>query len=145
MRSLGLAIRQDLASPAGLVQGPKFGLLLTAFLILTLASWPILLSFELWVLYDRGSLLNLDRLWSEGLTPAVDVYYSYGLLPVLLQRVAFSFGRGYWPMIVCTFLALTVLALIWSILLRGLPRSPAWIAAVICSAPMILWVNPNFP
>ena len=99
-----------------------FPLIAMAFLALELLSWPILFSFDLWVLYDRGSLLNLDYLWSDGLRPGVDTYYSYGLLPVALQHLAFVFGRGYWPIIACNAVAMAAIAFTLSALLRRLPR-----------------------
>ncbi|RFB78680.1 hypothetical protein DYH55_15905 [Methylovirgula sp. 4M-Z18] len=110
-----------------------------------MASWPILFAFDLWVLYDRGSLLNVDYLWSSGLRPGVDTFYSYGLLPLALQHLVFAFGRGYLPMIACTVIAMVAMALIWAVLLRPLPRSTTWLVAIVCVTPMLLWVNPNFP
>src|SRR4051812_32930856 len=66
-----------------------FGIMLAVFLGLNAVSWPILLSFRLWVLQDRSSFLNLSYLLDEGRILGVDTYYSYGLLPVLLQEVLF--------------------------------------------------------
>ncbi|HJS84427.1 MAG TPA: hypothetical protein VJ779_03120, partial [Acetobacteraceae bacterium] len=44
-----------------------FLILLAAFAALFLLSWPIVFSLNLWVFNDRGNLLNLDYLLSEGL------------------------------------------------------------------------------
>jgi len=75
-------------------------ILLAAFALLVLASWPIVLSFDLWVLKDRGNLLNVDYLLERHLVLGVDAYYIYGLLPIWLQHLAVSVaGRGYWPLL----------------------------------------------
>ena len=116
------------------------------FLVIFLASWPIVLSFDLWVLKDRSCFLNLDYLVDQHLALGVDAAYSYGLLPVLLQRIAFAlFGRGYWPMIGWTVLALLAKAAFWARLIGRLPDAKVGLAAVIALSPILLWVNPTFP
>ena len=130
---------------AGPRASTRFGLILAAFLALLLASWPILFSFQLWVFKDRGNLLNLDLLLDRHLRLGVDTFYSYGLLPVALQRLAFAAGRGYLPMVACTVASAVGLALILASIARHLPASRAWLAALLCLTPILLWVNPNFP
>ena len=116
------------------------------FLAIFVASWPIVLSFDLWVLKDRSSFLNLDYLIDQHLAVGVDVAYSYGLLPVLLQRLVFEvFGRGYWPMIGWTVVTLVAKAAFWARLIGRLPDAKVGLVAVIALSPILLWVNPNFP
>lgn len=120
--------------------------LLSAFSLLTLVSWPILFSFDLWVLKDRGSFLNLDILLSKHWRLGVDTFYSYGLLPVSLQHLLFVvFGRGYWPLIGCTTVTLILMAAFWTGLLRHLPANRIWLITVVLISPILLWVNPNLP
>jgi hypothetical protein len=122
-----------------------FSAILASFGILALLSWPILFSFDLWVLEDRGQLLNLDYLLDMGLRPSVDTFYSYGLLPLLIQHYLFAeFGRGYRPMLACTLVYYAVMAGFWTLLLAWLPRERIWFFAVIALVPILLWVNPNF-
>ncbi|MGI8569073.1 MAG: hypothetical protein ACR2KT_08400 [Methylocella sp.] len=123
-----------------------FAAILASFGILALLSWPILFSLDLWVFKDRGNLLNLDYLLDMGLRPGVDTYYSYGLLPVLIQHYLFAeFGRGYWPMLACTLVYYVVMAGFWTLVLARLPHERIWFFAVIAMIPILLWVNPNFP
>ena len=120
--------------------------LLAAFAALFLLSWPTVFSFALWVLYDRGNLLNVDYLMADGMRPGIDFFYSYGLLPLAVQRAAFALGgRGYAPMLAITVIAMPPMALIWAALFRRLPPSWPWLLAVLCVVPMLLWVNPNLP
>jgi len=127
---------------------PNVRLLLIAgaFLVIFAASWPIVLSFDLWVFKDRASFLNLDYLLDEHFELGVDAGYSYGLLPVLVQHLVFAvFGRGYWPMIGCTVGALLLGAVFWARLVGHLPDAKVGLVAVLALAPILLWVNPNFP
>jgi hypothetical protein len=122
-----------------------FWLILGVFAAIVLLSWPILLSFDLWVLKDRGNLLSVDLLaqqWRLG----VDTYYAYGLLPVLLQHLAFlPFGRGYLPMIALDVPYYMLLAVFWARVVRHTPRPQRWLLAVLAMSPILVWVNPNFP
>jgi|GEM_PF-4549528 hypothetical protein len=101
------------------------------FLALFIASWPVVFSFDLWVFNDRGNLLNVESLLDSGLRLGVDTYYSYGLLPTLLQHLAFTFGSGYWPMLGLSLAALFALAFVWAHIFHRLPRSPAWLVATL--------------
>ena len=125
----------------------NFGIISGCFLLFTFLSWPILLSFDLWVFKDRSSFLNLDYLYfTRHLRPGVDIGYSYGLLPILLQHFIFLlFGRGYKPMIGGTFVVLLLSALFWACLLEHLPQGRRWLIAIIALSPVILIVNPNWP
>ena len=124
----------------------RFMQLAAVFLLLAVIAWPVVFSFDLWVLKDRGSLLNLDYLLDEGFHPAVDTYYLYGLLPVLIQRVLFKlFGRGYWPMLACTVVYWLATAALWANLSQHLPRARRWWLAILFLAPILIWINPNFP
>jgi hypothetical protein len=97
-----------------------FFVILTSFVTIYLLSWPVLFSFYLWVFADRSSFLNLDYLLAQHLRLGVDAFYSYGLLPVLLQHVLFAiFGRGYWPMIGCTVVVTVLMAVFWARFVRS--------------------------
>jgi len=125
----------------------NFLVVLTSFCLFTLISWPNLLSFDLWIFKDRSSFLNLDYLvFTRHLRIGVDFYYSYGLLPVLLQHIALiPFGRGFRPLIGCTVLALIFYALFWALLLEHLPRQRRWLFAIVLLSPIVYSVNPNLP
>ena len=123
-----------------------YSVILGLFLLLGLCSWPVLFSLDLWAFKDRGSSLNLDYLLSMGLRPGVDVYYSYGLLPVLLQHCVFAmFGRGYWPMLMLTFVYYGLAAAFWSCLIAPLAQARTFLCAFIVLIPLVLWINPNLP
>jgi hypothetical protein len=138
---------RHMSSVAGIPAArPYFLWLLSGFTALVLLSWPIVFSFDLWVLKDRGNLLNVDYLLEHHLRLGVDAFYSYGLLPVLLQHWVFSvFGRGYWPMLGfnCLYIALT--AVFWAWFARSTPAPGRWLLVVVAFIPILLWVNPNFP
>ncbi|MGA2887186.1 MAG: hypothetical protein ABSE51_03990 [Terracidiphilus sp.] len=124
----------------------RFISILTVFILIDLLSWPILFSLNLWILGDRGSFLNLDYLQSQHLRLGVDVYYAYGLLPVLIQHWLFVlFGMGYWPLIGCAVITLILMALFWALYLRHFPEETVWFLALLATCRIILWVNPNFP
>ena len=125
--------------------GSRFAIILGVFAALLLLSWPILFSFQLWVFKDRGNLLNVDLLLDRHLRLGVDTFYSYGLLPVALQHLAFAAGRGYMPMVCWTIAAAAGLALILAVIGRHLPAAWSWLAAYVCLSPILLWINPNFP
>lgn len=136
----------DADTPSIRRPGARIGLLVTAFVAVFLLSWPIVLSLNLYVLKDRGSFLNLDYLVDKHYRLGVDVGYSYGLLPVLLQHVLFvAFGRGYWPMVGCALATLLLMALFWDRLLRVAAPEWRWLAAIVVVSPIVLMVNPNFP
>jgi hypothetical protein len=124
----------------------RFFVILFSFCLLDVLSWPIFFSYYLWVFADRSSFLNLDYLLGQHLHLGVDTYYAYGLLPVFIQHVLFViFGRGYWPMIGCTIVVLTLMALFWSLLVRRLSNRWIYVLAVVAISPILLWINPNFP
>jgi hypothetical protein len=124
----------------------QFSLVLAAFFSTLLLSWPIVFSLDLWAFKDRGSLLNLDYLLDRNLQLGVDTFYSYGLLPVLIQHLLFIiFGRGYWPLIGCTVATLILMAGFWTLLLRHLPKHRIWLFTVIVMSPTLFQVNPNLP
>src|SRR5580765_3424911 len=124
----------------------RFCIVVSAFTLLFLASWPVVFSLDLWAFADRGSLLNLDYLLDQHLRLGVDTFYSYGLLPVLLQHGLFAvFGRGYWPMVGSTVAVMLLMALRRARLLRYVNSRWLCLAAVVVLTPTILWVNPNFP
>jgi hypothetical protein len=126
--------------------GTRFSLILAAFVSMLLLSWPIVFSLDLWAFKDRGSLLNLDYLLDKHLQLGIDTFYSYGLLPVLIQHLLFiAFGRGYWPLIGCTVATLILMAGFWALLLRYFPPSKIWLFSVIVMTPTLFQVNPNLP
>jgi hypothetical protein len=124
----------------------NFAAILGGFFLLVLASLPIFLSFDLWLFEDRASFLHLDELVAKHHRLGVDVFYSYGLLPVLLQHLVFvPFGRSFRPMIGCTLLVLVLNALFWAALLEYLPAQRRWLLAVVALSQIILAVNPVWP
>ena len=123
-----------------------FAAILASFTILILVSLPEVLSLDLWVFKDRGSLLNVDYLLDEHLRPGVDFYYSYGLLPLLLQRVLFwLFGRGFWPLLGFDGVYIVLTAVGWTLLIQQLEQRRLALLAVVALSPILLWVNPNLP
>ena len=124
----------------------RFATILFTFCALDLLSWPIFLSYYLWVFADRSNFLHLDYMLAEHIRLGVDAYYAYGLLPVLLQHAVFAvFGRGYWPMVGCTVVVLILMAAFWSSFVGRVSNRWSYIFAVVAIAPFLLWVNPNFP
>lgn len=114
--------------------------------VIVVLSWPVVLSFDLWVLKDRGSLLNADVLLDEHLRLGVDTFYAYGLLPILVQRIAFhAFGRGAWPMIGLNFVYLLGMAAFCASFRPRLPDGRIWTIALLALSPVMFWVNPTFP
>jgi len=123
-----------------------FPALLLAMVLVFLLSWPIEWSLDLWVFKDRGSFLNLDYLLDQHLRLGVDTYYSYGLLPVLVQRLMFvMFGRGPWSLLPVHAAYVLLMALIWTCLLQSIADRPAWARAAVVLVPIMVWVNPNLP
>jgi len=123
-----------------------FFLFLFAFFGLFFLSWPTVLSLDLWVFKDRGSFLHLDQLLASHLRLGVDTYYSYGLLPVLIQHFLFKiFGAGYGPLLGCTVVTIAMMALLWARILKHLSKERIWLIAIVALCPIVIWVNPNFP
>lgn len=119
---------------------------LVAFFGVFILSWPIVFSFDLWILRDRGQFLNLDYLLDKNFRLGVDTYYSYGLLPVLIQRVLFIvFGRGYWPLLGCTVVYVGLMGAFWTRLSSHMPPGRIWLASVVAISPLLILVNPNLP
>ena len=105
-----------------------FLLLLVVFAALIALSWPILFSFDLWVLKDRGNLLNVDYLLEQQLRLGVDAYYIYGLLPVSLQHLAFAVaGRGYWPLLAFDVPYVLLTAFFWAWFVRQTAQPGRWL------------------
>jgi hypothetical protein len=123
-----------------------FALLVVALSLLLLASWPYVFSMRLWVFADRGSFLNLDYLITDGRRLGVDAYYSYGLLPVLVQRVLFAgFGRGYEPILAANLTGLIAMAWLWALFAQRMSGKFFFVLILIAICPVLFWVNPNFP
>jgi len=123
-----------------------FGFIVCAFAAIYLVSWPIVFSFDLWILKDRGSFLNLDYLLHQHFRLGVDTFYSYGLLPVSIQHWLFViFGRGYWPLLGCAIATIVLMAVFCALLLRYLPSEPVWLLAMLAMSRILNPVNPNLP
>jgi hypothetical protein len=123
-----------------------FAFILGVFAAIYLLSWPIVFSFDLWILKDRGSFLNLDYLLDRHLRLGVDTFYSYGLLPVSIQHWLFVlFGRGYWPLLGCAAATMVLMVLFCALFLRYLPREPMWLVAILVMSRILNPVNPNLP
>ena len=75
---------------------PALFLLFSIELIaLMIARLPETMSFENFAFCDRGANLTLQYLVANGLRPAIDFGYHYGLLPILLARGWFAiFGAS---------------------------------------------------
>lgn len=126
--------------------GRHFVWILGVFMAMYLVSWPLVFSFDLWILKDRGSFLNLDYLLEQHLRLGVDTFYSYGLLPVSIQHWLFAlFGRGYWPLIGCALATTVLMAFFWARFLRFLPSQKVWPLAILAMAWTLNSVNPNLP
>jgi hypothetical protein len=136
----------DVGSGARHRDAARFGAFAALFVAIYLFSWPTLFSFDLWVLKDRGSFLNLDNLLAQHLRLGVDAFYSYGLLPVLVQHWLFRFfGAGYRPLIGCAVVTLLLIAYFCALLLRYLPQNLIWLIALIAMGRILNIVNPNLP
>jgi hypothetical protein len=135
---------RPIASAAVTDKTYSFWVILACFIVLVIASLPIVLSFDLWVMGDKSSFLNLDFLLAKHYRLGVDACYSYGLLPVLIQHWLFLvFGRGYKPMLGCSVIVFGFTAYFWSLLRRMLPNRGLWLFAIAVLSPLILLVNPN--
>lgn len=123
-----------------------FAAVLLIFGLIIAGSLPDVLSLDLWVFKDRGSLLNMDRLIDQGLRPGIDAYYSYGLLPLLIQRVLFQlFGRDFWPILACNIIYFLAIAVGWTLIIRVLSRPRVWLLVVAALSPLVISVNPTLP
>ena len=90
--------------------------------------------------------LNLDYLIEQHFRLGVDTFFSYGLLPVLIQHWLFVIvGRGYWPLIGCAIITMILVALFCALLLHFLPNESIWFAAILAMSRIINPVNPNLP
>ena len=124
----------------------SFFVLLALFVLLVLLSWPIMFSFDLWVLKDRGNLLNIDYLLDQHLRLGADAYYLYGLLPLALQRLLFAaWGKGYWPMLAFDAGYVVFCAAFWAWFVSRTRQPRLWLLCVALWSPIVLWVNPTFP
>jgi hypothetical protein len=113
---------------------------IAAFLVVI--SWPLVWSFDLWVLKDRSSLLNVDYLMQEHRQLGVDTFYSYGLFPILIQHVAFAiFGRGAGPVLALSMAYLVAVAAFCARLRRHLPPGRNWTLALFALSPIMLVVT----
>ena len=123
-----------------------FALFLGVFAAIYLLSWPIVFSLDLWILKDRGSILNLEYLLDRHLRLGVNTFYSYGLLPVFIQHWLFIlFGRGYWPLIGCAAATLVLMAVFCAYFLRSLPGETIWLVLMLAMSRILNPVNPNLP
>jgi hypothetical protein len=117
-----------------------------SFCALDLLFWPILFSYHLWIFADRSNFLNLDYMLAEHLRLAVDAYYVYGLLPVLIQHLLFVvFGRGYWPLLGCNLVVLILFTVFWSSFVRIVSDRWLYLLAVVAICPLLMCVNLNLP
>ncbi len=122
------------------------------FLILsTIALWlilsiPSIFSMSLWIFSDRGSFLHLDTLIRRGESAGIVVYYIYGLLPVLVQRVLFlAFGTGYMPVLVAGLIYAAALGALWAAILGRMTRDTCAVLGSLTLIPFLIWNNPNLP
>jgi hypothetical protein len=124
----------------------NFLVILGSFCLLLALFLPTLLSFDYWIFKDRSAFLNLDYLISKHYRLGVDICYSYGLLPVLVQHlVCLAFGRSFRPLLGCTLLVMVVSAFFWAALLEYLPKGRTWLVAVVALSQILLVINPKLP
>jgi hypothetical protein len=66
-----------------------------SLLVALAADWPNAMRFTYTAFEDRGGTLMVQSLLRKGMKPAVDFYYPYGLLPLLVARAWFAiFGAS---------------------------------------------------
>jgi multisubunit Na+/H+ antiporter MnhF subunit len=115
----------------------------TFWLILSI---PSIFSMDLWIFADRGSFLHLDDLITRGQRVAIDVYYNYGLFPVLVQRIIFSaFGAGYVPILALGLIYAVALGALWAAILTRMTRNTWTVLGSLTIIPFLIWNNPNLP
>jgi hypothetical protein len=74
---------------------------------------PFSLNFDIWAFNDSGANLTVQYLVRNGYRPAIDFGYSYGLLPMLLDRLWFSFV-GANPVACVVLIAMCNLLVAWA-------------------------------
>jgi hypothetical protein len=114
-----------------------WALFAAVFAGLVVVRWPSIFSFVAFGFRDQGSFVTLESLTEKHLRLGVDVGYTYGLLPVLLQHV-FSplLGRGYRLILGFGVAHLAAMAVFWTLLWRRLGMSLEVLTAVVLLSPL---------
>jgi len=102
------------------IAGMAFGLgLLAVFVMRVILEWPMVLAFQNFVIRDTGSFRYVNSLLDMGLRPSVDFGFYYGMLGLLVQRIAIAvFGGSYWTTLGITGGVLALMAIFWWLLAR---------------------------
>jgi len=94
------------------------------------AALPLILDFQNYAFGDPGGFITLDQFVKQGLRLGVDVGYTYGFLPILLQHIDFAlFGTGHWQMLGFLFIDIVLIIVFWCLLCRELGES--WLNFVV--------------
>jgi hypothetical protein len=108
--------------------------------------WPTVFSFISFAFRDQGSFCWMETLVASNLRPGVDVAYSYGLLPLLLQHLLSRIaGQGYWVSIGIGVAYLAGMALFWALFWHKLGRAPEILAALVLLSPFAVMFLPVPP
>jgi hypothetical protein len=86
--------------------------LATEFLVLTVARLPYGLDFDAFAFSDIGSNFTIQSLVAIGQKPGIDFGYHYGLLPILVGKIWFTFC-GMTPIVYQALMVTCGLVLVW--------------------------------
>jgi hypothetical protein len=109
-----------------------------------LTRWPLLFNFVVFGFRDHGSFLTLEELLAKHLRLGVDVGYTYGLIPVLLQHVlVWMGGRG--PELILGIIVayLLITAILWTFLWRTLGSSWELLVGILVLSPFFIMTLPT--
>jgi hypothetical protein len=113
-------------------------------LVRVLLGWPSILDFKMFAFRDLGSFTTLDQLLDQHLRLGVDVGYSYGFLPILLQRVCFYlFGPSYWTTLGLLAAYVLLIAMFWVLLARRLLWSWPELFLLAGLSEFAIWLIPT--
>jgi len=121
-----------------LLSSAVWALFTVVFIGLVVVRWPSIYNFVVFGFSDQGSFITLESLVEKHLRLGVDVGYTYGLLPVLLQHMFSSLiGRGYKLSLAFGAVHLAGMALFWTLLWRRLGMSPEFLVALLLLSPLL--------
>ncbi len=119
--------------------------LLCADVILIAAlSIPEILSFNFWMFSDQGANLIVQFLAAQGLRPALDFGYNYGVLPLMIGRLWFAiFGAT--PTSCAAALLLCGVAAAWGLARFASSLRLGWAGILLLVIAMPFAVPPGYP